>query len=68
MEKQIKTECFIPKAVDYFIKQEITKVKVLPANSQWFGVTYKEDREDAVKKIDALVSSGIYPASLWSGK
>jgi dTDP-glucose pyrophosphorylase len=68
MEKQIKTECFIPKAVDYFIKQEITKVKVLPANSQWFGVTYKEDRADAVKKIDTLVSSGVYPASLWDGK
>jgi dTDP-glucose pyrophosphorylase len=65
MEKQIKSECFIPLAVDYFIKNEITKVKVLPANSQWFGVTYREDREDAVKKIDKLISSGVYPASLW---
>jgi dTDP-glucose pyrophosphorylase len=68
MEKHIKTECFIPRAVDYFIKQEISKVKVLPADSQWFGVTYREDREDAVKKIDALVSSGEYPASLWGSK
>lgn len=66
MEKHIKNECFIPKAVDYFLKQEIIKVKVLSANSDWFGVTYKEDREAAIKKIDELTASGVYPASLWS--
>ena len=64
-EKQIKSESFLPMAVDYLIKQEITKVKVLPANSGWFGVTYKEDREEANKKIDSLTASGVYPASLW---
>jgi hypothetical protein len=37
---QIKSECFIPKAVDYFIKHGIIRVKVLSANSDWFGVTY----------------------------
>ncbi|MCL2210253.1 MAG: hypothetical protein FWB89_08860 [Treponema sp.] len=62
---QIKNECFIPKAVDYFIKQKTTRVKVLFADSEWFGVTYREDREAAVKKIDQLVTSGIYPSSLW---
>ncbi|MCL1958297.1 MAG: hypothetical protein FWF68_01715, partial [Spirochaetes bacterium] len=65
VEKQIKNECFIPKAVDHFIKQEIAKVKVLSANSDWFGVTYKEDREAAIKKIDELTSAGVYPAPLW---
>jgi hypothetical protein len=63
---QIKSECFIPKAVDYFIKQGIIKVKVLNANSDWFGVTYKEDRESAVKKIEALTSAGVYPEVLWN--
>jgi len=62
---QIKSECFIPKAVDYFIKQGIIRVKVLSANSDWFGVTYKEDREAAVRKIDELTASGVYPAPLW---
>ena len=62
---QIKSECFIPKAVDCFIKQGIIKVKVLSANSDWFGVTYKEDKEAAVKKIDELTASGAYPAPLW---
>jgi len=65
IEKQIKNECFIPKAVDYFIKQGVIKVKVLSANSDWFGVTYKEDREAAVKKIDELTAGGVYPSHLW---
>ncbi|MDR0320521.1 MAG: hypothetical protein LBI28_03390 [Treponema sp.] len=62
---QIKSECFIPKAVDYFIKKGIIKVKVLPANSTWFGVTYKEDRETAIKKIEEMTADGIYPPTLW---
>jgi len=62
---QIKNECFIPKAVDHFIKQGSTKVKVLEANSDWFGVTYKEDREAAIKKIDDLTAAGVYPEVLW---
>lgn len=64
-EKEIKSECFIPKAVDHFIKQKAFKVKVLSANSDWFGVTYREDREAAIKKIDKLTAAGAYPASLW---
>jgi len=68
MKGQIKSECFIPKAVDYFIKQGIIKVKVLSANSDWFGVTYKEDREAAIKKIDEMTASGVYPAPLWGDR
>ena len=62
---QIKSECFIPVAVDYFIRNGITRVKVLNADSEWFGVTYKEDREQAVIKIDEMTSAGVYPAVLW---
>ena len=65
IKNNIKNECFIPKAVDYFIKQEITKVKVLQADSNWFGVTYKEDREAAIVKINELTEQGVYPAPLW---
>jgi len=62
---QIKSECFIPKAVDHFIKQGLTKVKVLSADSHWFGVTYKEDREAAVNKLNEMESAGVYPSVLW---
>jgi len=62
---QIKSECFIPKAADHFIKQGITKIKVLRADSDWFGVTYKEDRQTAVKKLSRLTQDGVYPEALW---
>jgi hypothetical protein len=62
---QIKSECFIPTAADHFIKQGIAKIKVLRADSDWFGVTYREDREAAVKKLAELTQAGVYPDSLW---
>ncbi|GHT82668.1 nucleotidyltransferase [Spirochaetia bacterium] len=60
-----KSECYLPLAADWFIKQGFLKIRVLEANSEWFGVTYKEDREAAVNRIAELVSEGVYPASLW---
>ncbi|MDR1596779.1 MAG: hypothetical protein LBR99_03640 [Treponema sp.] len=60
-----KSECYLPLAADRFIKNGLLKIRVLKANSEWFGVTYKEDREAAVNRIAELVSQGVYPASLW---
>jgi len=61
----IKSECYIPYAADQFIKQGIIKIKALRADSDWFGVTYREDREAAVKKLADLTQAGVYPPSLW---
>jgi len=61
----IKSECYIPHAADHLIKQGIIKIKALRANSDWFGVTYKEDRETAVKKLADLTQTGVYPPALW---
>ncbi|MDR1253197.1 MAG: hypothetical protein LBK62_13720 [Treponema sp.] len=65
MAGHLKSECYIPTAADYFIKHNIIRIKALRANADWFGVTYREDREAAVKKIESLTASGVYPASLW---
>ncbi|MDR2739951.1 MAG: hypothetical protein LBB68_09010 [Treponema sp.] len=62
---ELKSECYLPLAVDWFIKKGFLKIRVLKADSEWFGVTYKEDRETAVNRIAELVSQGVYPASLW---
>jgi len=61
----IKSECFIPRAADQFIKNNIIKIKALLANSDWFGVTYREDRETAAQKLADLTAAGVYPPSLW---
>ena len=41
------------------------EVKVLQSKDQWFGVTYKEDKESVVTAIQELVASGIYGASIY---
>lgn len=61
----LKSEFFIPAAVNAFIGSGIATMKVLTCNSQWFGVTYKEDKPDVVAKINALVAAGFYPSKLW---
>jgi hypothetical protein len=65
MAGQIKAECYLPKAADWFIKNNIIKIKSLKADSDWFGVTYKEDKEAAVQRIAALTAKGVYPPALW---
>jgi len=65
MPAQIKSECFIPKAADWVIQQGIARIKALEANSDWFGVTYREDRETAIQKLADLTAAGVYPESLW---
>jgi NDP-sugar pyrophosphorylase family protein len=65
MAGQIKAECFLPKAADWFVKHNIIKIKSLKADSDWFGVTYKEDKEAAVQRIEALTAKGVYPRKLW---
>jgi NDP-sugar pyrophosphorylase family protein len=63
---ELKSECYLPKASDWFIKNSYLKMRVLKADSEWFGVTYKEDKETAIKRLSELTSQGVYPASLWS--
>ncbi|MFA9370835.1 MAG: NDP-sugar synthase [Labilibaculum antarcticum] len=63
---QLNSEFFIPSVVANIIKEGKTKVKVLKSNAQWFGVTYREDKEKASKAIGKLIEKGIYPSKLWA--
>ena len=64
--KEPKSECYLPRAADWFIKNDLIRIRCLKADSQWFGVTYKEDREAAIKHLEKLTAQGVYPQSLWS--
>ncbi|MDR2444821.1 MAG: hypothetical protein LBD44_02635 [Spirochaetaceae bacterium] len=68
LEKQgleANSECYIPKAVDSFIKSGVLSFRVLNADSEWFGVTYAADRAGAARRVSELTASGVYPATLW---
>lgn len=60
-----KSEFFIPIVADSFISQNNGVINVIPTSSQWFGVTYKEDAPEVKAKLEALISSGVYPDRLW---
>jgi NDP-sugar pyrophosphorylase family protein len=62
---ELKSECYLPKAADWFIKNGYTRIKAVMADSEWFGVTYKEDKEAAIKRLEALTAQGVYPSPLW---
>lgn len=61
----LKAEYFIPLLVNRLVGQGTAKLKVLHTTSDWFGVTYKEDRPGTVQKVLDLIQAGVYPASLW---
>jgi Nucleotidyl transferase len=61
----LKRECLIPTTVNDLVSAGKTRVKVLPAEGSWFGVTYREDRPRVIESIRGLVAAGQYPEKLW---
>lgn len=63
--QELKTEFFIPTLVNSLIATKKVTCKVLDSPSTWFGVTYPQDREQVVAKIQSLVDAGVYPSKLF---
>ena len=61
----LKSEFFIPLMVNKLISEGTATMRVLKTTSDWFGVTYKEDKPQLVAKIEELIEKGIYPRNLW---
>lgn len=61
-----KSEFFIPIIVETLLNSEKADFKVVPTDSKWFGVTYKEDKPVVKESIDELIKDGAYPANLWA--
>ena len=62
---ELKSEYYIPGAVDDFMKAGLCDVRVYPTESQWYGVTYAEDKAYVKASIQAMIDSGEYPKTLW---
>ena len=65
ISRVLKSECFIPNASDWLIQNRYLKMRSLKADSEWFGVTYVEDRAIAAARLAALTAEGVYPEPLW---
>ena len=56
---------FIPSVVFEMIDENKASVKVLEADSPWFGVTYQEDKPLVINRINKLIEKGDYPEKLY---
>ena len=63
--EDIKAEYLLPKIIGEMLEQQRVQVKVLESHDQWFGVTYKEDKESVVGSIRQLIGEGVYPEKLY---
>ena len=60
-----KSEIYLPFAAQKLLSEKIINIDVVDSDSKWFGVTYKEDKENSVKKLALYTKEGIYPTPLW---
>lgn len=61
-----KAEFYIPTVMSYMIQKNIGKCKVFSSESEWFGVTYPEDKPMVMAELQKLTDKGKYPANLWA--
>lgn len=61
----LKSEFYIPLAVNELIVKGKVTCKVLDTPSKWFGVTYAEDRPQTVENLNKLIHKGKYPEKLF---
>ena len=59
-----KSEIYLPFAAQKLLSKNIINIDVVDPESKWFGVTYKEDKDNSVKKLASYTRDGIYPTPL----
>jgi hypothetical protein len=62
---ELKKELYLPSIVQSAINKDLIDVKVLKTDSQWYGMTYKEDKEAVKNALKSLIDQGVYPGRLW---
>ncbi len=57
---QPRAEFYIPLVVNDLLQQKLATVEVLPTSSQWYGVTYQEDKPTVQAALQMLHDNGEY--------
>ncbi|MDD3475057.1 MAG: sugar phosphate nucleotidyltransferase [Candidatus Dojkabacteria bacterium] len=64
LKDDLTEEYLLPEILSDMVEDEDIKIKILETNSDWFGVTYKEDGPIVREKLKELVNRGVYPKRL----
>jgi UTP-glucose-1-phosphate uridylyltransferase len=63
---ELRSECYLPSAINNLIQTGQGRVRVLPTQASWLGVTYRDDRAHVIDGIAGLIRAGDYPERLWT--
>lgn len=61
-----KNEIYLPFVAQEMMSNGLIDIEVIDAKSDWFGVTYYDDKVNAVKTLKALTEKGDYASPLWN--
>lgn len=64
-EGDVKSEYLLPKIIDGLVRSGRVRVTVLDTPDQWFGVTYKEDKQAVMDAVRKLIEAGVYKKNLY---
>ena len=60
-----KAEFYIPTVMSHIIKSGLGNCRVFRSTSDWFGVTYPEDKPTVQAALQPYYENGVYPEKLW---
>lgn len=60
-----KSEIYLPFVAQEMMANGLIDINVISSNSEWFGITYYEDKAEAVNTLAQLTKNGKYPTPLW---
>ena len=61
-----KSEIYLPFVAQEMMSNGLIDINVIDSKSNWFGVTYYADKEEAVSTLADLTNKGSYPTPLWN--
>ena len=65
IDNQLSCEYLIPTVVSELFEEHKVTLTLLDTTSIWYGVTYKEDKEEVVSSLKELVNKALYTKGLW---
>jgi NDP-sugar pyrophosphorylase family protein len=68
LNNPLKCEHVIPTMIGETIKSNAFTIRVLASESEWFGVTYIEDKPYVVSRFLEFKNQDMYPFDLWENK
>lgn len=62
---ELKSEFYLPFAVNSLLEAGTADVQVLRTRDKWYGMTYAADHEMVRAALAKMTAQGVYPARLW---